>query len=331
MKVLVLDFGGSSVKYSVIDSDGTRTNAGEAPAPVHSPEEYRDCVVGLYEQFKDIVEGIAISMAGIVKPSTGELVMGGAYLPLWGKNIFDLICPHLPVPVSLMNDGKAAALAEAWNGSLSDIQDGAVFIIGSGLAGGIILNRQLLMGHGFAAGEFSYMHLTTKIGMMTSSMGESSMSGLLFKASMALGIDYKKCAYYGNTKGWDSYMRKCIEEQTFSALNDEPRFEHGVDGRNFMELVNEGNEIALQVYDEFLEGVYTNLSTIQAVLDPEVIAVGGGITHAPRFIPDLAKKVEIGNATGFNRPIVLRPCTVTGSPNEYGAAYHFFRTNGILQ
>ena len=333
MKVLALDFGGSSVKYSVIGSDGSREKEGIAPAPTGTEADWVNCVKGLYEQFSDEVEGVAISQPGKIDPDTGFLSGGGAYFSLWGKNLFDLLRPAIPVPFTIMNDGKSAALAEAWNGALADVRDGVVLIIGTGLAGGVIINRELLMGHTFAAGEFSYMGVTPENGMMNSPMGTSSMAGLVTQASAALGVDIMKSEYgalFGGLKNVGAEM-SAEDAPKFSPLNDDPRFEHGVNGKNFMELVGEGNEIAVALYEKFLKNVYCTLTYIQAILDPEVIAIGGGITHAPRFIPDMQKVVEDSKMGSLAMPINVRPCAVTGSPNEFGAAYHFFRTNGILQ
>ena len=55
------------------------------------------------------------------------------------------------------NDGKCAALAEFWRGSLKGCTNGAVVVIGTGVAGGIILNGKLFRGNHFTAGEYSYI------------------------------------------------------------------------------------------------------------------------------------------------------------------------------
>ena len=50
------------------------------------------------------------------------LVSGGAYLNiLKGTNIRELLETRCGVPVAVENDGKAAALAECWNGNLKGL------------------------------------------------------------------------------------------------------------------------------------------------------------------------------------------------------------------
>ena len=40
MKILALDFGGSSVKYGVIDENATLLTSGKRPAPLNSANEF---------------------------------------------------------------------------------------------------------------------------------------------------------------------------------------------------------------------------------------------------------------------------------------------------
>ena len=60
-----------------------------------------------------------------------------------------------PIDISIENDGKCAALAELWKGSLKDSEHGLVLTLGTGIGGGVIVNGKLLRGKNFAAGELS--------------------------------------------------------------------------------------------------------------------------------------------------------------------------------
>lgn len=73
MKILALDFGGSSVKYGIVDENAVISQSGKRPAPLASVEEFTDAVESLYRQYKDEVEGIGISIPGNVDPESGIL------------------------------------------------------------------------------------------------------------------------------------------------------------------------------------------------------------------------------------------------------------------
>ena len=156
MKVLALDFGGSSVKYGIVDENAVISESGKVPAPLSSKEEFQDTVSSLYEKYKDAVDGIGISIPGNVDPVSGVLFENGVYQELYGSSIIEVVKEKCDVPVAVENDGKCGALSEAWKGSLKDCSDGAVIILGSGIAGGIIKDHKIHSGKCFNAGEFSY-------------------------------------------------------------------------------------------------------------------------------------------------------------------------------
>ena len=63
------------------------------------------------------------------------------------------------VPVSVENDANCAALAEVWLGAARDVQNALFIVIGSGIGGAVIVNRQLFKGKNLFGGEFGYMLL----------------------------------------------------------------------------------------------------------------------------------------------------------------------------
>ena len=92
---LVCDFGGSYVKYALVDEQGNMSENGRLPAPVQSVQAFADCVHSLYARFQTQIGGIALSMPGYIDPQAGILAGAGAYLHLYGQNlIFDAEKAH---------------------------------------------------------------------------------------------------------------------------------------------------------------------------------------------------------------------------------------------
>ena len=83
---------------------------------------------------------------------------------MWEQPFAALLEQQLGVPVTIANDGKCAAAAEAWTGSLAGVDNGLVLVLGTGIGGGIILNGKVYMGSHSAAGEVS--NLVTELGSM---------------------------------------------------------------------------------------------------------------------------------------------------------------------
>ena len=99
------------------------------------------------------------------------------------QNIVELLGSRCPVPVALENDGKAAALAEAWNGNLKDCQDGIAIILGTGVGGGIIKDRRVYRGRHAAAGEFSYLVTGGELSIYNAATYTCSTEGFVERGS----------------------------------------------------------------------------------------------------------------------------------------------------
>lgn len=118
MKVMVFDVGGTEIKYSVMDEGLNRTDAGSVPTPQDTQEHFLDTLYALYAPHRDEVSGIAMALPGFVDTHTGFVSNGGALLYNTGTQVGQLVRERCGCPVTLENDGKAAALAELQAGAL---------------------------------------------------------------------------------------------------------------------------------------------------------------------------------------------------------------------
>ena len=99
-----MDFGGSSIKYAVVNEQAELEQTGSAPAPLGSVEEFVDSVEKLYLQYRDEISGIALSLPGVIDAETGEHHGSGVYQELLtGKNVKELISARCPVKVAVEN------------------------------------------------------------------------------------------------------------------------------------------------------------------------------------------------------------------------------------
>jgi len=304
MKCLVCDLGGSSIKYALIDDHAVLTHSGKAPAPLGSVDEFLDAIGELYDRFQDEIEGIAISLPGMIDVEAGTHHGSGVYTHLLeGKNVRELIQTRCPVNVAIENDGKCGALTEAWKGALADVKDGAVIILGSGIGGGIIKDGKIHRGRNFTAGEFSFM-LTDRSGNM--------LDATWMSVGM-LGITYKTC----KLKNLDFSIQDASSEiAQFDAIlrNEYPKFK-GVpqkikaDGKQFFKWLEAGDEVVEGIYTEFLTFLAILIENIQVCYAPERIVISGGLSRVERVLPDLQNEVRA-------------LCSACGIPDQMRAELH---------
>ncbi|MDR2374672.1 MAG: ROK family protein [Bifidobacteriaceae bacterium] len=319
MQYLACDLGGSSLKHALVDEHGTASHFGQRPAPLASREEFVEAVGNLFDRHRGVA-GVALSIPGYVDSETGTLISSGAYTALWGASLPELLRHRCPTNISVENDGKCAALAEAWNGALADARDGAVIILGSGTAGGIVKDKRVHRGRGGAAGEFSYM--------MSRPGNRDLMSSFVMTTGM-IGITYKLC----RAKGIDLAIQdsgpslveldKHLGDNTGQAQGE--RAQIVVDGKQFLAWVAAGDAAAAALYRDLIDNVAALVNNIQVIFAPEAIALGGGLSRGPGVIDDVRSALDgyyqaIGIGDALRAEIV--PCVHGARTNLIGAVYH---------
>ena len=173
--------GGTFIKYALMDQKGKIYEKYKVPTPFQDGKvddngdeitpytvktedgiaaflEQIDIIYGKYSKEYQIT-GIAMSLTGKVNVNQG-IVYGGGSLPYLDRvplgNLISRRCGN--VPVALENDAKCAALAEVWIGNAKDCKDACVLVFGTGIGGGIIIDRKGRHGVGMSAGAMSFLY-----------------------------------------------------------------------------------------------------------------------------------------------------------------------------
>ncbi len=289
---LVLDIGGSSIKYAKMNGEAHVLEKGSVKTPLDKIENLIETIGQVYDTYKSEIEGIAISMPGVLDVKRGYSYSGGHLMYNSGVEIVKLIQERCPVKVTIENDGKCAALAEVWKGSLSDVNDAVVIVLGSGVGGGIIIDRKVHKGSSSFAGEFSFIRANN------------------------YHLDDINHAW-GFINGAKALAAKVAEAK---GLNPED-----IDGYYVFEKANAGDEEVLAVLDEFTKQIAAQIVNLQCVLDPQRVAIGGGISAQPLLIEYIQKNVDaFADNFGYYKPdIEVVPCKFRNDSNLMGALYHY--------
>lgn len=255
---LVFDVGGSAIKYGVLDHTGAIQFQHAIPTP-HTDSDFFNAIRQIYETHSQLIEGVAFSLPGVIDSDRGYTITGG-YLRFNEHRHFiadiQTFCAH---PVSIENDGKCAALAEQWQGSLQTCRNAAVIVLGSGVGGGLILNHQLYKGSHFSAGEFSFL-LT---------------NGHICKDDPFL--------YFGKD-GSALRLPRELEHHSHAPA-------HSLTGHEFFAAVEAQDPDACDILDAYTYHIAIQIFNIQAMFDVERIAIGGGISAQPALLAALGHNI----------------------------------------
>ena len=76
---LVLDIGGTFIKYALMGEDGSFLESGKLPSPMDSLDSLLAAVASVGEKFRGRYEKAAVSMPGRIDTRTGMAPTGGAF------------------------------------------------------------------------------------------------------------------------------------------------------------------------------------------------------------------------------------------------------------
>lgn len=214
----------------------------------------------LLERGTGNIDGIGVSLPGLVDPSTGRIL----YIPYFNwrdLNIGERISLATEMEVTIENDANAAALAELWFGQpeVSEASDFIMVFIAEGVGTGIIFDRQIYRGRDGAGGEFGHMIIGERAPVPCSCGSfhcwEAFASG---RAAIARYLELT-----GQTEG--------TQEMIFAQLID---------------LALSGDEAAQAALSETAYYLGVGISNLIIGFSPDIIVVGGAITRAWRLVSD---------------------------------------------
>lgn len=291
MKKLVFDVGGTAIKYALMDNEAVIYEKGKEPTPHDNFEHFLEILKSIYERYAKEIDGIALSVPGTVDSEKGMIYAPGGIAYNENVNLVDRIHTFTDLPVSIENDGKSAALAEAWKGNLKDCSEGIVIVLGTGIGGGIIKDKKVWKGKHLFAGEFSYMFQEE---------GNSFKDVWAMKGSTtALLMDVAK--------------RKEIE------INQ-------LDGYKVFDMIHKGDVDACEALQGLAKNLARGIYNLQCILDPQKILIGGGISKQSIIIEKIQEELDkLYEMIPFEIPhACIDNCCFYNDSNLIGALYNFF-------
>ena len=292
MNAIGIDLGGTKMEAQVFDdawSVAVRRRR-------DTPKDYADLVTELADliRWADAQTSgtvpVGIGAAGLVNPKTGLALT--ANLVATGQLFPADIARTIGRPVTYMNDCRALALSEAIFGPGKGRRTVMALILGTGVGGGIAVDGAILQGPTHTGGEFGHT---------------SAPAHLVAKHD--LPIWRCGCGRMG-----------CIE--TYIAGPGLVRLAKHILGTDLttVEIAARRNIDTGPVWQVWCDFSADLLHSLTLTADPDLIVLGGGLTHIDRLVEDLstaARRAQIGD---FSVPeIVLAQGGETSGAR--GAAY----------
>ena len=315
MYYIGIDLGGTNIAVGIVNENHEIIAKGSTPTLAN-----REPGAILDDMAKACADVIAeagltvddIEYAGIATPGTADhdagVVVYANNLPFLNYPLSDELKKRIPFKaVYIENDANAAALGEAVAGAAKGTTDSIMITLGTGVGGGIIIDGKVYSGFNYAAAELGHMMIVAN--------GNPCSCGLngcweAYSSATAL-IRSTREAMESNP---DTVMWEMCEGNLAN-----------VNGRTAFNAMRQGDMVAAEVIDMYIEYLAVGIINIINIFCPEVLSIGGGISNEKDRLLDmllprigmriyssnsprrtLIKIAELGNEAGIIGAAALR-------------------------
>ncbi len=217
---------------------------------------------------RDDIISVGMGVPGSVNLETG-MVEYANNLGFNNVPFRDMVSDSLCLSVKLDNDANLAAYGE-YLLSKSSARSFLMVTLGTGIGAGIILNGEIYRGVNFAEGEIG--HMTIKYDGISCNCGRRGCFEAYASANALVKMACDAMKAHPECSLWKS-----------------PK----IDGRAVFNAVEKGDPVLEQVIKEYTFLLSEGLLNILNILQPDEIAIGGGISaRADLFLPETVKLVR---------------------------------------
>jgi len=315
-----IDLGGTAIKAAVVmEKSGILTERSVATEKESGPagvvEQLAAIIADLYRGAILTLDPANFAGTGLGAPGAVDAEKGVLSYPpnLPGWTVFPLRdalqqClkseEALEIPVILENDANAAASGEAVFGAGNGFRDFLLVTLGTGVGGGIILNRKLYRGPNGTAGELGFMIIDFE--------GDALHAGIRGTLEALIGKEQIV-----------ALARRMIEESAFSSSvgllcnNDYSK----LSPRHLEKAAIEGDRLSLALWNRVGSILGVGLANVVALMDIRKFVIGGGISAAGSlvFTPAL-EQIKRSTLPSMHEGLELVPARLGNKAGMYGAA-----------
>jgi predicted NBD/HSP70 family sugar kinase len=258
--VVGVDIGRAWIRVAVADLSGDivarrdeRNRARSATSVVRTVAELAHDVASTGDLSWSQVVHTVVGSPGIFDPASGRLRLA-PNLPGWSRpGLVGALREELGSSLTIENDANLAALGEGSYGRGVDADTFVYVSVGTGVGMGIVIDGELYRGAHGVAGEIGFLPLPIPKG----SDADARVRGLLEEAASA-----------------DAVVRNARRLGMRGARS----------AKRVFEAARESDERALAAVEQEAERLALVVATIAAILDPELVVLGGGVGHNPDLL-----------------------------------------------
>ena len=306
MHAIGIDIGGTKIAGALVDAEGQIVLEERGPSPAGDPEAMVDAVVGLIERLSANHEviGAGVAAAGFIDADQSTII----YAPniSWRNEPFKAkLEAKLSIPVIIENDANAAGWAEYKYGAGRGYKHMIMLTIGTGVGGAVITDSRMLRGGFGIAGELGHIRVVPD-GLLCGCGQHGCLES--YASGSALLRAAKELAASGDPEG--ARLRE-IEAEAGKLT-----------GLEVYQAILEGDVGALRILGDLGSWLGQAIGSLVAVLDPEVVVIGGGVSAAGDLLLNPIREAYLAHlpARGYRPELKITAAEFVNDAGVVGAA-----------
>lgn len=284
MYYIGVDLGGTHMACGVVNDKGQMLCQEERPTQLERP--YPEVLRDMADLIKQTVQKRGLLMAdmmsvGIGVPGAVDATKG---VCVYANNLYwydvpvvDAIQKTINKPIFIDNDANCAALAESVVGVCRGSKVSVLLTLGTGVGSGIVIDGKIFTGAHCAGPEWGHMIL--RMGGRRCTCGKKGCSETYCSATALI----------------KDGMREVNRHKGSLILQKANGHVSKINAKMIFESAKEGDAVAQKVVREYIDALADLLHSIINVLDPDVIAIGGGVSKAGDFLLEPLREKVLSN------------------------------------
>ncbi len=267
-KMIGIDLGGTSIKFGLISPEGKILRKVKRKTPsTKNFEEILKLIVGEVEKIlrdnrltKEEIHGVGIGFPGVANGNGDVVFANNLY---WeNKPLQKSLEKELSLRVKVGNDASLAGFGEFHFGAMKNTRNALLLTLGTGLGAGVIINGKVFHGSHYLGTEIG--HMIVGENFYNCNCGNNGCLETFASATALV-----KYATYLLDAGETSSLKKTLEKQ-----------QKPVTPQQIIDAARRHDEVAEKALKRFIHYLAIGLSNLINIFDPEVIALGGGLSES---------------------------------------------------
>jgi len=266
-----VDVGGTKIAGGVVDEDGNILEELRVESPATDSEAIEEAIAGLVAQLgsRHEIGAVGVGAAGYVDKSR-SVVMFAPNIAWRDVDLKAELEERVRLPVVVENDATAAAWGEFRYGAGADAEDLLLVTVGTGVGGGLVLDGEVYRGAFGVGAEIGHMRVVPN-GILCGCGNHGCFEQ--YASGSALVREARAAASGG------SLLARALLDR---AGGDPAK----ITGPLVTEAARDGDPFAIEQLAALGKWLGEGIASLAAILDPEVVAIGGGVSEAEELLLD---------------------------------------------